>query len=63
MMGFDPGRLPTVSRALREMSYPLYEGDVTAEPAVYNGRSLLLAVLAGLAAHHYRPALGLEGVI
>jgi hypothetical protein len=41
----------------------LCEGEVTAEPAVYKGRSMSLIAIAVLAAHQHRPALGLEGVI
>jgi hypothetical protein len=63
MMGFDPRRLPTVSRALEPMSYPLFGGDVAAERVVYNGRSLALPELAGLATHQFRPPLGWEGAI
>lgn len=63
MMGFDPDRLPTVSRALEPMSYPLFKGKVAAERVVYNGRSLALPELAGLATHHFRPPVGWEGAI
>jgi Domain of unknown function (DUF362) len=63
MMGYEPARLPTVSRALEPMAYPLFRGDPAAEQVVYNGRSLALPDLAGLATHHFLPPLGWEGVI
>ena len=63
MMGYEPARLPTVSRALEPMAYPLFRGDPAAEQVVYNGRSLALPELAGLATHHFLPPLGWEGVI
>jgi hypothetical protein len=63
MMGFDPRRLPSVSRALEPMRFGLFQGDVTTERAVYNGRSIALPELAELAKHHFAPPLGWEGVI
>jgi hypothetical protein len=45
------------------MRFGLFQGDVTTERAVYNGRSIALPELAELAKHHFAPPLGWEGVI